>query len=159
MLYSLGPLGLTKRVETSECPIRSQYLLQLYSNIIRMSQICILIIIGPGFTKLLQYQQQRHSHCIEDMYDGTLYRRLLKPRGPLSIEGNISLTLNTDGVDDIFHSTTYSLWPVFLSINELSPSQRYIKFFTIGGVGSKGWAASLRKSHKTILHYIIAQRT
>ena len=55
-----------------------------------------------------------------------MYKKLLKPGGPLATTGNISVTINTDGVDDICQSTTYSLWPVFLTINELSPFQRYL---------------------------------
>ena len=38
---------------------------------------------------------------------------------------NISLTLNTDGVA-IFKSSKNSLWPVWLVINELPPTERYV---------------------------------
>ena len=38
--------------------------------------------------------------------------------------GNVSLLLNTDGVQ-LFHSSTTSLWPIWISINELPPNVRY----------------------------------
>ena len=37
--------------------------------------------------------------------------------------GHITLTMNTDGVP-LYNSSSVSLWPVFLEINELPPSER-----------------------------------
>ena len=41
-----------------------------------------------------------------------------------TIPANLSLVCNTDGVH-IFKSSKYAIWPVWLAINELPPSQRY----------------------------------
>ena len=41
-----------------------------------------------------------------------------------TILANLSLVCNTDGAR-IFKSPKYAIWPVWLAINELPPSQRY----------------------------------
>ena len=63
---------------------------------------------------------------IHDIYDGCEYRKYVQS-GFLSTcnKANVSLTLNTDGIN-IYRSSKCSLWPVWLQINELPPTQRYI---------------------------------
>ena len=62
---------------------------------------------------------------IHDVFDGENYRKLLVLGGFLSYDNpaNISLLMNTDDVA-IFHSSTTSLWPIWVVINELPPSLR-----------------------------------
>lgn len=62
---------------------------------------------------------------IEDIYDGQIYKNLSSNGGPLSnvYPYNISLTWNTDGIP-IFKSSKVSLWPLYLTINELPIKQR-----------------------------------
>ena len=43
----------------------------------------------------------------------------------LSFPMNVSLTMNTDGVQ-VFHSSNYSLWPLFFLINELPAALKAI---------------------------------
>ena len=40
--------------------------------------------------------------------------------------GNVSLLVNTDGVK-MFNSSTISQWPIWLVVNELPPSERYVE--------------------------------
>lgn len=82
----------------------------------------------PNFTKLLQQRFSRKkssANNIEDIYDGELYKSLSKDGGVLSdrFPHNISFTLNTDGVP-LFKSSKFSIWPVYLMINELPFKQR-----------------------------------
>ena len=53
-----------------------------------------------------------------DIYDGQVYQALCSENKSLSNTNNISLTLNTDGVQ-VYQSNNYSMWPVLLMINEL----------------------------------------
>ena len=62
---------------------------------------------------------------LTDVTDGEIYQKLCAGNGPLStlFPYNISFTLNTDGVN-IVKSSAYSIWPVYLTINELPYSIR-----------------------------------
>ena len=88
--------------------------------------------INQNFTDsfLWEQLQKRFENlpdgCIRDIYDGCEYRKYVQCEF-LSAhnKANVSLTLNTDGVD-IYRSSKYSLWPVWLQINELPPTQRLI---------------------------------
>ncbi len=63
--------------------------------------------------------QKNNSHCIQDVSDGALYKRIPLLTDP----SNISLTWNTDGVP-VFNSSSYSMWPIQCIINEVTPSER-----------------------------------
>ena len=62
-----------------------------------------------------------------DVYDGALYQNLSKPGNFLSSPQNISFFGNTDGVA-LIKSTGWSVWPVYLVINELPPLLRSVPF-------------------------------
>eukprot|EP00105_Crassostrea_gigas_P038741 XP_019922889.1 PREDICTED: uncharacterized protein LOC105328585 [Crassostrea gigas] len=70
-------------------------------------------------------RKKKKSVGIEDIYDGNLYRNLSKTGGPLSEENpyNLSFTWNTDGIP-IFKSSKVSIWPLYLTVNELPVKQR-----------------------------------
>lgn len=40
-------------------------------------------------------------------------------------DGNLTLVANTDGVQ-LFKSSSVSMWPVWIIINELPPGMRYV---------------------------------
>ena len=61
-----------------------------------------------------------------DIYDGELYKKLLQHPEVLSSPHNFSFTWNTDGVP-VFKSSNFSLWPLYLVVNELSPKKRFSK--------------------------------
>ena len=61
------------------------------------------------------------SSGVSDVYDGLKYKR----QGFLKSCNNISFIVNTDGVA-IFRSSKKSLWPVWLVVNELPPSERFV---------------------------------
>ena len=58
---------------------------------------------------------------LSDVYDG---REYCQHKDFLSKPENVSFLLNTDGVS-MFRSSTVSLWPLWLVINELPPSVRF----------------------------------
>ena len=63
------------------------------------------------------YRQRTANNALGDIYDGALYREHWDS-GFLKDHRNISFIYNTDGVP-IFKSSKYSLWSLFLAINEL----------------------------------------
>lgn len=70
-------------------------------------------------------RRKRNKDNIEDIYDGVQYQKLSSPGQPLSdmFPFNISFTWNTDGIP-VFKSSKYSIWPMYLMINELPYHQR-----------------------------------
>lgn len=88
--------------------------------------LCLPLCTGPGFFKSLQQTRlhPREPGVLADIYDSQLYQALAGHQGPLADEHNISLIMNTDGVE-VFKSTKLSLWPALLMINELPFTERY----------------------------------
>ncbi|XP_046564144.1 uncharacterized protein LOC124272946, partial [Haliotis rubra] len=69
--------------------------------------------------------------AIEDIFDGKTYKDIFEDdffkgthKGRKEKEIHISLQLNTDGVA-LFRSSNYSVWPLYLTVNELNPKLRY----------------------------------
>ena len=90
--------------------------------------LALFIPLDPEFVQGLRYRFQRvkrDDENIEDVYDGAVYQRKFGPGRFLSEPYNLSLKLNTDGVA-IFHSSQFGVWPLFLLVNELPPSLRYV---------------------------------
>ena len=73
--------------------------------------------MDPVFWSNLQKRFNRSSEPdnLSDVLDGKEYR---KHHDFVSQPGNVTLTLNTDGVS-MFQSTSVDLWPIWLAINEL----------------------------------------
>ena len=63
---------------------------------------------------------------IVDITDGEYYRKLCQPGQFLHSSSHISVIMNTDGIP-LYSSSNVKLWPVFLAINELPPSQRFAR--------------------------------
>ena len=68
-----------------------------------------------------RFTRNTFTGSLSDVYDGDGYR---SHQQFLSQPSNISVLLNTDGVA-MFRSSTVSLWPIWLAINELPQSKRY----------------------------------
>ena len=69
-----------------------------------------------------RFERTTNPEDLCDMYDGKEYR---KHHDFLSRPENGSFLLNTDGIS-VFRSSTMSLWPLWLVINELPPSVRLV---------------------------------
>ncbi|XP_069108930.1 uncharacterized protein [Argopecten irradians] len=84
--------------------------------------------------EIFEYKNQflnRKDNDICDILDGELYKERFSNgffRGEkdhsTSEELHISIQMNTDGVS-LFHSSTFSIWPVYFIINELPPHLRF----------------------------------
>lgn len=81
----------------------------------------------PGFRLALHRnynRRRRYSENFSDIYDGHVYRELRQSYELLGNTANISMTMYTDGVK-IFNSGKFSIWPIYLAINELPFSMRF----------------------------------
>lgn len=85
------------------------------------------ILQNPELQSELSYRVDRPSkaeHMISDMYDGDLYKALSAPGDMLSDPNNLSYTFNSDGAP-LHKSSTCSIWPIHLHLNELPPNTRF----------------------------------
>ena len=83
------------------------------------------IFIDPFIWKQLKKRfEVARDNVIRDVYDGIGYKQHASTFLSQDHPANLSLVCNTDGVR-IFKSSKYAIWPVWLAINELPPSQRY----------------------------------
>ena len=63
-------------------------------------------------------RKKLNESYLEVIYDGSLYKQHTTLGGILNIWNNLSLTWNVDGTP-IFKSSKFSLWPLYLIVNEL----------------------------------------
>lgn len=88
---------------------------------------------GTLLHQIWDYKASRSTkddEMISDISDGKLYRERFRKDGYFHGSTSkdigqlhISFQINTDGVS-LFHSSTFSIWPVYFIINELPPHQR-----------------------------------
>ena len=99
----------------------------MYASIPILKQVSTVYVhtfdIDPVTWKQLQQRFSRVSSGLEDVLDGKEYQRHLEF---LSEKANLSVTMNTDGTD-VFRSSTASLYPIWVTINELPPLVRLAK--------------------------------
>jgi len=75
-------------------------------------------------------RQKLNEENLEDIYDGSEYRKLSFPGGILSLPQNFSYSFFTDGVP--VGKAKKSLWPIYVTINELPPKERKRNMLLIG---------------------------
>ena len=76
--------------------------------------------------KIKESYHLEKSDIISDIKSGKSYQKLKEPGEFLFKTNNITLTMFTDGVA-LFKSSSICLWPIYLIINELPPSDRFQK--------------------------------
>ena len=83
-----------------------------------------MVIVDPAFWDYLQqrFSQPSDPGVLRDALDGSKYK---KHRRFVNQPCNVTFTLNTDGVS-LFQSSSVDLWPIWLAINELPPTVRYV---------------------------------
>ncbi|KAL7304971.1 hypothetical protein TKK_0002765 [Trichogramma kaykai] len=67
---------------------------------------------------------KKNNQNYEDIYDGSVYKSI--PNNFTDNPNNITFTWNSDGFP-LFKSSKFSIWPVYLMINELSHENRISK--------------------------------
>ena len=84
--------------------------------------ILFLSIYADNWEKLQQPLQRDHR-WMRDVWDGSVLRNLSQPGQYFSTKSALALSLNTDGVP-LYKSSSWSLWPVFLTILNLPANIR-----------------------------------
>jgi len=87
------------------------------------------------------------------IYDSLLYQQHMTSNGILACNNNISLTWNVDGLP-LFKSSKFSLWPMYLIVNELPYKLRILKEnMIISGL----WFGEAKSNMNVFLKPIIAE--
>lgn len=86
--------------------------------------VCLYVCLymccpDPEVWKAVKTQCVSSSSAICDIHGGRKYRELQQ----FVSQGNLTLTVNTDGVA-LFKSSSVSMWPIWILINELPISMR-----------------------------------
>ncbi|KAK3920984.1 Replication protein 1a [Frankliniella fusca] len=79
-----------------------------------------------------RFDRQYFPGVYSDIYDGAMYQKYVVNDGILSSPYNLSYTFFTDGIK-YGQSSVKTIWPIYLSINEL-PYEERSKYFILAGV-------------------------
>ena len=80
------------------------------------------------YEDVLKKRKHEKGH-IKDIYEGKLYRKFVQELPHNDRNGYVTAIFNTDGAP-MFKTSQYSIWPVYLLINELSPQVRLNNLIT-----------------------------
>ena len=96
------------------------------------NQICSLFTKHTFVNDIIHRctRKKLNEDHLEDIYDGSLYKQHSASGGILNSWNNLSLTWNLDGVSG-FRSSKFSIWPLYLIINELPYHLRVLKENTL----------------------------
>ena len=83
----------------------------------------VCVYTDPSTWCCLKRRGRMSSHeTLRDVYDGKQYQQ---HKEFVSKPENVTLLLNTDGVN-LFRSSSTSIWPIWVILNELPPHIRYV---------------------------------
>ncbi|XP_043472842.1 uncharacterized protein LOC122505365 [Leptopilina heterotoma] len=101
------------------------------------------VTIDPSapISKLLESNSTYHNYVmnerpyekghIRDIYDGKRYRNFVKKLNECDKHAYASVIFNTDGAP-LFTSSSYSIWPIYLMVNELPYNVRTKELIVVG---------------------------
>lgn len=81
-------------------------------------QLSELIASNSEYFKFVMSERIYEKDVFKDIYDGRKYRQFLENLNSSDREKYITVNFNTDGAP-LFESSSYSIWPIFLQVNEL----------------------------------------
>lgn len=143
-----------KTMDTEVCPscnaainmldlMRSDNFFILFDIVKSLKQVLSIKNVGQNLKENLSKRTCRKSDSLSDIMDGSCYKDLsLK-------DFEISCTINTDGVTP-YKSSHNSIWPIFISINELDYKLRR-KHTLLAGL----WFAKSKPTFDTFLEPFI----
>ena len=115
----------------------------LVVNVSSMSKPSFFVLIDPSYaiTDCLQKhenyfdfvinERKRERNHIKDIFDGKAYKNLIKNLSPQDRYSYVSAILNTDGAA-VFKSSNYSIWPIYIMLNEIPVQARFDNIILIG---------------------------
>lgn len=102
------------------------------------------------YNNIVKERVYEENH-MKDIYDGKMYRDFVSALPKEDRDRYVTLTLNTDGAP-VFKSSKYSIWPVYLMINEIPVQERFSKIVTCCL-----WFNKIKPSMETFLYPLVNQ--
>ncbi|XP_051167770.1 uncharacterized protein LOC127285680 [Leptopilina boulardi] len=94
-------------------------------------QISELISQNSDYYNHIMNDRVHNPNIMEDIYDGRLYQKFLNGLSPSDRHQYCTLVFNTDGAP-LYESSTYSIWPIFLQVNEVPLQIRTTELIVAG---------------------------
>lgn len=94
-------------------------------------QISDLLSMNDEYYDNIVNNENNTTDYIEDVYDGKMYRQFRNSLHEKDKHNFVTGALNTDGAP-LYKSSSYSIWPIFLKINELPRQSRMNNLVTLG---------------------------
>lgn len=115
-----------KNLVQGSCEVCKDSDINYFIEIPIIAQIAIMFKRKDFYKNLMHrfVRKKINQDNLEDIYDGSVYKQLFENSGFLSKPSNISFMWNSDGVP-LFRSSKFSIWPLYLVINELPYSMRF----------------------------------
>ncbi|XP_062618615.1 uncharacterized protein LOC134280215 [Saccostrea cucullata] len=79
-----------------------------------------------GNKERIRERHLENPFILTDITDGQVYKALSSEGSFLDMNNNITALINTDGLS-LYSSSKIQLWPVFIAINEMTPSLRFAR--------------------------------
>lgn len=95
------------------------------------SQISELITSNSDYYNYIMAERTSQQNVFRDIYDGRLYKKFLTYLKPSERKQYVTVNFNTDGAP-LFQSSSYSIWPIYLQINELPFHVRNSELIIVG---------------------------
>lgn len=99
------------------------------------------------YGKLINSKKSK-NRTISNICDGKLYQRFVKSLNPNNKNSYASFVFNTDGAP-LFESSTYSIWPIYVMINELPMEVKTKNLILVGLWFNKKCTIVYNKKRKT----------
>ncbi|XP_031783998.1 uncharacterized protein LOC116417050 [Nasonia vitripennis] len=103
-----------------------------YFAIIHPSEaICEYLEMHENYYFPVVNERRHQKDCIEDIYDGKLYRQFVKNLSAVDRYAYATVIFITDGAP-VFKSFSFSIWPIYIILNELPQQERLNSAITVG---------------------------
>lgn len=101
----------------------------------------VMMDVATPISKLLESNGEYYNHVvnhrvqeagfIRDIYDGRRYRKFVENLNDTDRHNYATVSFNTDGAP-LFESSSYSIWPIFLMVNEVPMHVRSKELILVG---------------------------
>ncbi|XP_051165610.1 uncharacterized protein LOC127284280 [Leptopilina boulardi] len=117
--------------------LRDSNYVSFYVTFSLSKEIKSVLECNDGYYDFVINERQHDNGVYEDIYDGQAYRKFVKNLSPQDKNNFCTLIFNSDGAP-VFNSSSYSIWPLQVIVNETPIQVRTSKSIVYGLWFGKG---------------------